>query len=435
MRDTEGDCSEIVDNYRLLLGRNEYVPIVIGGMGVNISTSELALEACRLGGIGHISDAMVLLVSDRKFGTTFTQAKSEKFRSLRDRLDKTSIRFDLEDLRSAQMMHVGDTMGRKKGSGAVFVNVMEKLTMADPLATLEVRLKAALDAEVDGITLSAGLHTHSLAFLADHPRFRDAKIGIIVSSLRALKIFLRGAQRVGRAPDYIIVEGPLAGGHLGFGPDWQQFDLSQIMGEVAAYLAAEELKIPVIAAGGVFTGGEAAAILAAGASGVQVATRFTVTKECGLPDQVKQKYFASNKEDVIVSSSSPTGYLIRLLAYSPCLHASVKPACEPFGYVLGKEGQCQYLHEYQQMAEDEDGEKLPVKEKMCLCHHFSQYNCYTCGQNAYRLRETSLSKPDGTYQLLTAEHVFRDYQFSCGAQIALPEPETEGAAAQQQLSI
>ncbi len=80
--------------------------------------------------------------------------------------------------------------------------------------------------------------------MKDHPRFRDAKIGIIVSSLRALKIFLRGAQRVERVPDYIIVEGPLAGGHLGFGPDWEQFDLLQIVREVAAYVAAEDLKIP-----------------------------------------------------------------------------------------------------------------------------------------------------------------------------------------------
>ena len=415
---------QIVDNYRLKIGSHEYVPIVVGGMGVNISTSELALEAARLGGIGHISDAMVLFVADRKFGTAFTRSKYERHKSFQESFDKSSVKFDLEDLRRAQLMHVQRTMEKKRGSGAVFVNVMEKLTMADPLPTLGVRLQAALDAGADGITLSAGLHTHSLGFLETHPRFRDAKIGIIVSSLRALKIFLRGAQRVSRMPDYVVVEGPLAGGHLGFGPDWGAYDLSAIVGEVVSFLKAEALDIPVIAAGGVFTGGDAVSLLELGAGGVQVATRFTVTRECGLPEEVKQEYFRASEEEVIVSSCSPTGYLIRLLAKSPCLGSNVKPNCEAFGYALSKEGKCQYLDAYQQTLSGNGGERLPVQEKICLCYHFSKYHCYTCGQNAFRLKDTSILTGDGAYQLLSVEHVFKDYQFSEGARIRLPEPQT-----------
>ena len=68
----------IVDDYRLQLGASEYVPIVIGGMGVDISTAELALEACRLGGIGHISDAMTLLVADKRLGARFTKTKAAR---------------------------------------------------------------------------------------------------------------------------------------------------------------------------------------------------------------------------------------------------------------------------------------------------------------------------------------------------------------------
>ena len=69
-----------VDDFRLKLGGKEYVPIMIGGMGVDISTSELALEAARLGGIGHISDAMVPDVSDRKFDTTFVKDKTKAYK-------------------------------------------------------------------------------------------------------------------------------------------------------------------------------------------------------------------------------------------------------------------------------------------------------------------------------------------------------------------
>ena len=80
--------------------------------------------------------------------------------------------------------------------------------------------------------LRAGLHLGSFALMEDHPRFRDAKLGIIVSSLRALQLFLRKNARLNRLPDYVVVEGPLAGGHLGFGMDWAQYDLRTIVAEI-----------------------------------------------------------------------------------------------------------------------------------------------------------------------------------------------------------
>ena len=129
-------------------------------------------------------------------------------------------------------------MEAKRGDGMIFVNCMEKLTMGSPRDTLRVRLSAAMDAGIDGITLSAGLHLGSLALVADHPRFRDVKFGIIVSSLRALLLFLRKTARLERLPDYIIVEGPLAGGHLGFGMDWANYDLHTIVAEIRAWLKA-----------------------------------------------------------------------------------------------------------------------------------------------------------------------------------------------------
>jgi NAD(P)H-dependent flavin oxidoreductase YrpB (nitropropane dioxygenase family) len=411
-----------VDNYRLRLGGAEYVPIVIGGMGVDISTAELALAAARLGGVGHISDAMVQEVSDRKYDTHYTRAKSRKHRKTRDGFDKTTVKFDLEHLRQAQINHVRHTMDRKAGSGAVFINVMEKLTMGAPGDTLRTRLIGAMDGGIDGITLSAGLHIGSLKLIEDHPRFRDVKIGPIVSSLRALKIFLKSATRVNRLPDYIIVEGPLAGGHLGFGDDWRDYNLRDIVTEILAFMREEQLDIPIIPAGGIFTGTDAASYLAQGASAVQVATRFTITNECGLPARVKQDYFRAEEADLVVSGVSPTGYPIRLLSYSPCFTSNIKPQCEAFGYLLSREGTCAYLDAYEKAPVDAEGVKPIITDKVCLCYHFSKFNCYTCGHYVYRLKDTSHRLPNGQYQLLSAEHVFRDYQFSRNNEITLPEP-------------
>jgi nitronate monooxygenase len=93
--------------------------------------------------------------------------------------------------------------------------------------------------------------------MEDHPRFRDAKLGIIVSSLRALQLFLKKSARTNRLPDYVVVEGPLAGGHLGFGMDWAKYDLATIVAEIREWLKAEQLDIPLIPAGGIFTGSDA----------------------------------------------------------------------------------------------------------------------------------------------------------------------------------
>jgi len=154
-----------VDDFRLRFGKRELVPIVVGGMGVDISTATLALEAARLGGIGHISDAMVQTVSDRRYETNFVSGKLKRYKYNVASSDKSAVLFDLDRLTEATHNHVGGAMEAKRGAGMVFVNCMEKLTMNAPRETLRVRLSAALDAGIDGITLSAGLHLGS--FCAD----------------------------------------------------------------------------------------------------------------------------------------------------------------------------------------------------------------------------------------------------------------------------
>ena len=170
-----------VDDFRLRLGKHELVPIMIGGMGVDISTADLALEAARLGGVGHISDAMINTVADRRYDTKHVKEKLAFYKYNVNNEDKSPVKFDLGRLEEATRLHVEATMARKTGSGLVFINCMEKLTMNAPKETLKVRLTAALDAGIEGITLAAGLHLGSFALIEDHPRFRDAKLGIIVS--------------------------------------------------------------------------------------------------------------------------------------------------------------------------------------------------------------------------------------------------------------
>ena len=412
-----------VDDFRLRFGKKELVPIVLGGMGVDISTAALALECVRLGGVGHISDAMVPSVSDKRFGTKFISQKTKFFKFNLGNDDKSAVRFDLGQLDEATRLHIGRTMEAKRGDGLIFVNCMEKLTMNGARETLKVRLNSALDAGIDGITLSAGLHLGSFGMMAENPRFRDAKLGIIVSSLRALQLFLRKNARLERLPDYVVVEGPLAGGHLGFGlEDWKFYDLRTIVNEIKDHLKAEKLDIPLIPAGGIFTGSDAVSFLEEGSAAVQVATRFTVASECGLPAKVKQEYFRASEEDIEVNGTSPTGYPMRMLKSSPSNGAGVRPNCEAYGYLLDGSGGCAYIDAYnREVLAHPDAKKVKVMDKTCLCTHMRAYDCWTCGQNTYRLKDTTYRLPDGTYAELSAEHIFRDYQFSVDQKIALPD--------------
>jgi len=411
-----------VDDFRLKLGKQELVPIMIGGMGVDISTADLALEAARLGGVGHISDAMLPTVADRRYDTDFVKEKLHQYKANINNSDKTLIKFDLGQLAESTRLHVSRTMERKRGSGMVFINIMEKLTMNGPRDTLRVRMHEAMTAGIDGITLAAGLHLGSFALMEDHPRFRDVKLGIIVSSLRALQLFLRKNLKTQRLPDYVVVEGPLAGGHLGFGMDWAQYDLRTIVNEIHDFLRTEKLDIPVIPAGGIFTGSDAASFLQEGAAAVQVATRFTVSKECGLPPDVQQDYFRASESDIEVNTTSPTGYPMRMLKSSPSIGSGIRPGCESYGYLLDANGRCDYIDAYnREVAAHPDEKKVAVYDKTCLCTHMRNFKCWTCGQYTYRLKDTSHKLGDGSYALLTAEHIFRDYQFSTDNKIALPD--------------
>lgn len=377
-------------------------------MGVDVSTPELALSITRLGGIAHLSDAMIQAVADRHCHTDFLAVKRKRYEASIGLPDKSAIRFDMEELRQAIDRYVRPVINARSAIGAVFINVMEKLTMANPRESLRTRLIAAMDAGADGITLSAGLHLGTLELIADHPRFRDIKLGIIVSSGRALKLFLHRAARAERMPDYIVVEGPLAGGHLGFPLNWRDFDLKEIVRDVMRLLEEGALSIPVIPAGGIFTGADAVDFMQMGASAVQVATRFAVSKESGLPNEVKQAFFEAKPEDVEVNLLSPTGYPMRMLKQSPAISSRMQPMCETFGYGLDASGGCSYLDWYYRNEDTGPREKEP-EERTCLCAMMHGYKVWTCGHMVSRLKETMPRLANGEYELPSAEHVFSEY--------------------------
>jgi nitronate monooxygenase len=410
-----------VDDFRLRFGKRELVPIMIGGMGVDISTAELALEAARLGGVGHISDAMLPTVTDRRYKTKFVSDKQKLYKLNIQKADKSIVQFDLAQVAEATRLHVRSTMEAKRGEGMIFVNCMEKLTMNAPRETLRTRMLTALDEGIDGITLAAGLHLGSFTMMQDHPRFRDAKLGIIVSSVRALQLFLRKNSKLNRLPDFVVVEGPLAGGHLGFGMDWAKYDLRTIVGEILLFMKTEHLDIPVIPAGGIFTGSDAVSYLDTGSAAVQVATRFTVADECGIPKKVQQEYFKVSEGDIEVNMISPTGYPMRMIKNCPAIGSGIRPNCEAFGYLLDGNGGCAYIDAYNRVvALNPDAKKFSVPDKTCLCTHMRNYDLWTCGHYTYRLKDTTLRNEDGSYQVLSAEHVFHDYQYSKDNKIALP---------------
>ncbi len=254
------------------------IPIIQGGMGVRVSLSSLASAVAEEGGIGTISSIGL--------GDIET-SKNEYERISREALEK--------EIRKAKTMT----------NGHIAVNFMGVLSNADDLITTSVREGIKI------IVYGAGLPIKLPGLV------KDSSVNLlpIVSSARVAELILRvWDKRYERTADAIILEGPLAGGHLGFSEEQlyqpEKYSLENLLPEVLETVKAYEdkygKKIPVITAGGIFSGMDIARMLSLGASGVQMGTRFVCTAECDVSQEFKQAYLDVKEEDIVIIKS-PVG--------------------------------------------------------------------------------------------------------------------------------
>lgn len=254
------------------------IPIVQGGMGVRVSLASLASAVAEAGGIGTISSIGLGDIEDSKY---------DYEKMSREALER--------EIRKA----------KRKSNGNLAVNFMGVLSNVDDLIVTAIREGIKI------IVYGAGLP----AKLPGLVEGSSVNLIPIVSSARVAEFILRSwDKRYERIPDALILEGPLAGGHLGFSEeqlghlDKYSLDnlLPQILKTIIPYEDKYGKKIPIIAAGGIFDGKDIARMLSLGASGVQMATRFVCTEECDVSQEFKQHYLDAKEEDIVIIKS-PVG--------------------------------------------------------------------------------------------------------------------------------
>jgi nitronate monooxygenase len=309
----------------IIKGKKIPLPIVQGGMGIGVSLSPLAGAVAREGGVGIISSAAL----DR----LVSKQKGKKISSYEAAFEEVS---------------------RAKASGGFAgINIMVAL-----VRDYEASVKGALDAGADFIISGAGL---PLGLPGIQPPGDTALIPII-SSARALELICKKWERLGYRPDAVVLEGPLAGGHLGFRADQIDLESNKLENLLPPVMdaAIKYGNIPVIVAGGIYTHADIERFLAMGASGVQMGTRFLATEESTASEEYKQAVIAAKEEDITIAidPGSPCGLPFRVIRQSPAFVSAMKklraPKCDK-GYVLLK---------------DEEGKFTRCLAKMSNEHHF-----------------------------------------------------------------
>jgi NAD(P)H-dependent flavin oxidoreductase YrpB (nitropropane dioxygenase family) len=250
------------------------LPIIQGGMGVGVSLSGLAAAVANEGGVGVISCAGL--------GLLYKPTPGDYIRN--------SIYGLKEELRKA----------REKTKGVIGVNIMVALSNFNDM------VRTAISEKVDIIFAGAGLPFDLPSFLTEGC---NTKLAPIVSSARAAKVICeKWLANYGYLPDAIVVEGPKAGGHLGFKKEQiedEKHSLEHLIPEVVSVATQYSYRknIPVIAAGGIATGEDILRFLKLGATGVQMGSIFVPTEECDASDTFKKVYVnASPKDTVIIQS-------------------------------------------------------------------------------------------------------------------------------------
>ncbi len=266
------------------------IPIIQGGMGVAISLSGLASAVANEGGIGVIS-AVGIGMTEPDYIKNFRNANKRALK---------------KEIRKAKKL---------SPDGVIGVNLMVAVSDFNDL------LKVAINEKIDVVFISAGLPLKNPVNLPiDVLESSGVKIIPKVSSARAANlIFKYWSNNYNRVPDGIVIEGPLAGGHQGFRKKDlinPQIKLNDLIEETVKVLKPFEEKfskeIPVIAAGGIYTGEDIYKIMQAGAKGVKMGTRFVTTFECDANKEFKKSYISAKKEDIAIIDS-PVGLPARVI--------------------------------------------------------------------------------------------------------------------------
>ncbi len=260
------------------------IPIIQGGMGVAISLSGLASAVANQGGIGVIS-AVEIGMTEPDYTKNIRNANKRALR---------------KEIRKARAL---------SPQGIIGVNLMLAVTDFDDL------LKVAIDEKIDIVFIGAGLPLKNPVNLPVEVLEKSGvKIIPKVSSARAANlIFKYWSNHYNRVPDGIVIEGPLAGGHLGFRKNElinPKIKLSDLIEETVEVLKPFEekfnIEIPVIAAGGIYTGKDINDIMQCGAKAVKMGTRFVPTFECDADENFKKSYILAEREDILIIDS-PAG--------------------------------------------------------------------------------------------------------------------------------
>lgn len=250
------------------------IPIIQGGMGIGVSGSSLAAAVANEGGIGIISGVQI----GYKEPDFLTNTVEANMRALRKEIQRAR---------------------ELSPHGIIGVNFMVAMK------NYKEMVKVAVEEKIDLIVSGAGLPLDLPTYVENS----KTKLLPIVSSAKAANIIIKRWLRQGKVPDAIVVEGPLAGGHLGFKKENLQkneYSLEQLLVDVLSLLEKLNKSIPVIAAGGIATGRDIAKFLNLGASGVQIGSLFVTTEECDASLAFKQAYVNAKEEDIQIIKS-PVG--------------------------------------------------------------------------------------------------------------------------------
>lgn len=262
----------------ITIGRHQLpLPLIQGGMGIGVSLSGLAGAVARRGAMGVISG-----VNPGFRAPDFM----ENPLAANERLLK-------EEIQKAKTLAAG--------RGMVGVNVMVAMRRFREM------VMAAVEGGADALICGAGLPLELPDLVPKH-----VAVAPIVSSWRALRLVLDTWQRrYDRRPDFVVVEGPLAGGHLGFAAEEVAHSrLEDIVADIRSQLDARGLILPLFAAGGIRTAADRVRVMAAGADGIQVGTPFIATHECDVDSAFKAQIVAAGDDDLALIQS-PAGFPAR----------------------------------------------------------------------------------------------------------------------------